>query len=334
MPTLIVNLLADSPGTKYGWYRFQFSVGADAYITKITNQSIGTLWFPRQGATQIDFYDPSTFVKLDPLNIPSNWMSPDDLQGVYGFSAPHCPVEIVAIAAVPDSKPSDPDPEGFPDPIGVPDTNTEHDDVGDPSPGPALPYIQIEVEYVLALPVMFNPVIHVISASDRRQDGCGKTFYGVGSSLTLGVLIGSFSGGPISSTNYDWHLSGAQITAGAVDEVTAVPTITIELDQPGTVHVSVDVVIDTSITGGSQPVPQSTSRTATFGCSVLTDEQAALAQRICRLLSSVLPIRQFVFPGDPAKRPDMGDVLEAAELAREHAGDLVELVGEIRRFES
>jgi hypothetical protein len=124
-----------------------------------------------------------------------------------------------------------------------------------------LPYIQIEVEYILALPVVFNPVIHGISASDRRQDGCGNTFYGVGSSLTLGILIGSFSGGPIGSTSYDWHVSGAQITAGTVDEVTAVPTITIELDQPGTGQALItrSAILTSGVSGrnirGSMPRP-------------------------------------------------------------------------------
>lgn len=302
MPSQLINLLADTPGAKYGWYRFRFGKGLDAWLTSVSNRTLGTLWFPRFGEQYVSVMNPSTVVQLDSYYSGSPPMSPDQMLAVFGSAIPRCPVDINALAAVPDAGVPQPNPEGFPDPIAVP--SSEPDDVSDLTSGPALPYMQVEVEYLLASAVDFVPAIRTAQAPPIQGDGCGNYFYLVGGSITLRASVDALIASSLATgTTYVWHVTGAPVSAGTVDQPSVDPSITLLLSSPGTILVSVEVTVQTEVGSGIQVVQQSTTRTAKITLHVLTESQAELTREMCRLLQETLPIRSFVFPGSPAQRP-------------------------------
>src|SRR5206468_3682916 len=70
---------------------------------------------------------------------------------------------------------------------------------------------------------------------------------------------------------------------------------------PGTVSVSVEVTVTTQVGQGIQIVTESSTHTAAYQFEVLTPDESALVAALCKLLQETLPIRRFVFPGDPYK---------------------------------
>jgi len=241
------------------------------------------------------------------------------------------------IAAVPDAGVPQPDPEEFPDPIPVPsdDESQAGNDVSDPLSGPALPYLQVEVEYLLATLVDFVPAIWPARTTPVQDDGCGGRFYLTGASITLAATVNALvTSNPVGGTLYTWHVTGAQVAAGTVDMPSTNPAITLQLATPGTVRITVDVDVRTTVGSGIQTVQQSTVRTAKLSLLVLTESQAELAQVLCRLFQETLPIRRLVFPGDPAKRlspADTGQLHALAVQVQEHAATLARLLDVVLR---
>jgi hypothetical protein len=318
MPSQLLNLLADAPGVKYSWYRFEFGQGLNAWVTSITNRTLGTLWFPLKGLEYVNVQDPSTVVQLDSSYSGAPPLSPEQLQAVYGSPIPQCPVNIAVIAAVPDAGVSAPDPEGFPDPLPVP-SKDEADapaptgmfddpieqaggDVSDPLSGPALPYMQVEVEYILATAVDFVPAIRTTQRPPVQDDGCGRHFYLTGGNITLAAMVDALvTANPVIATTYTWHVTGAQVVAGMVEKSTTMPIISLQLATPGAVLIAVDVTVQTTVGSGIQTLQQSTSRSTQISLLVLSETEAEMARVLCKLWLDTLPIRRLVFPGDPAE---------------------------------
>ena len=123
-------------------------------------------------------------------------------------------------------------------------------------------------------------------------------------------VYGIHADGTVKSTTFTWHVSGAQVVNGVTEAATTDPTITLLLDTSGAVAVDVDVVVTTEIGSGIQVETESGQQTGTVRFNVLTEQEAIMARLVCRIWQHTLPIRKFIFPGDPARRRYTPDELQ------------------------
>jgi hypothetical protein len=168
-----------------------------------------------------------------------------------------------------------------------------------------------------------------------QDDGCGRHFYLTGGNITLAAMVDTLvTVNPVVGTTYTWHVTGAQVVAGMVDQPTTTPIITLQLATPGTVLIVVDVTVQTTVGSGIQTLQQSTNRTAQMSLLVLSATEAEMARVLCRMWQETLPIRRLVFPGDPAERlsPAEAEKLKAGAVrVQEDAATLARLLSPFLR---
>ena len=295
MPKINAYLLADYNPQEIGTvYRLRVGDGVSGWITDITNKAIGPLWFPKYGNTSYDFNNPAATLKVSSFAS----MGQAGLATVYGSPTPVFPVEIVAII----------------DYMGSPWDDTGHDgsmDVGTRKPGLPPPYMEVEMDYQFPATVGFNASIHVNQHDPWYNDGCNHVFQLVGATMVLSPVVGGIvADGVISGTTYQWHVSGAQVIGGRVDVPTDGQPLTLSLTEPGTVAVTLQVVVTSQIGTGGNVVTETGTRMEQYHVEVLTEQEAAMATALCRLWQQTLPIPQMVFPGDPARVRSMPAVAE------------------------
>src|SRR5437588_11959184 len=201
METRLINLQQSEVGSDYTAYRYSLA-GIGGWLTRLTNLTVGTLWFPRFGRQSYSVHDPSTVVRVDSFSL----MSPEDIAAVYGSPSPPFPLEIIALTDFIDPRLGDNGTDFEADP-GHPDWG---DDVSPGSPGPTLPYLQVSADYILNWPITFDLAIFPAGHTKWQRDECGHRFLLVGSTLTVGAAISSVqTDGTVISTKYKWYVAGA-----------------------------------------------------------------------------------------------------------------------------
>lgn len=289
MPSVLkeVYLVQEAVTGTSARYGGTFGGGIDGWLTGLMNRTLGPVYFPRFGRTDADINNPTTVVQIDSMRA----LTPSDLLAVFGSPAPSLPVDLSLLVFYP----------GF-----TGDDNTDTDlppsaNAGDDADGfingPTLPYLQLEVQYLTATPVDFSIDVEVEDLLGKVQyDSCGHAFRLVGSSVQLTAAVTNVrAAGTVTSTKFEWTIAGASLTNGSLTD----PTITLVCDQPRIVNVDLRAVITTQQGSGIQVETQTTARTVSFGFVVLTPAEAAASEILCRILQETLPIRRFVFPGDP-----------------------------------
>jgi hypothetical protein len=323
MPSINAYLVADWPKGGTTVFRLRIGDGQKGWITKITNKTLGPLWFPRLGDNSYNIHNPAATLRVDSVIDQGAPMGPSELTTVYGSPTPVFPVEIVAIIDYGGTDEGDDNtdqepPQAQPDgsiPITGGDDMGNADDTPDNKYVPTLAYMEVGVDYKLAAPVQFNAAIRVDKHDPFQNDGCGHLYQLVGSTIVFSPMIDSIiADGVITSTSYRWHVTGAEVTGGVVDADTDGQPLTLALTTPGTTSVTLDVTITSTIGTGIDVLTETGTRTSTYQLYVITQLEAGVARAVCRLLQETLPIHHLIFPGDPAR--SRGSPAQQRALAR------------------
>lgn len=285
MPSVTKYLVADYNLQEKTTTTYRLTIDpALGWITDITNETIGTLWFPKYGVPNPDPTNSATTLKVGSLAA----MGQAGVAAVYGSPTPVFPVEIVALI----------------DYAGSPwhDSGTDSSmDVSTRKPGLPPPLMEVKVDYRLPAPVEFSARIQLVQHDPWYNDGCNHRFQLVGSTLVLAPAVsGVTADGVITSTTYRWHVVGAQALAGTVDQSTDNQPLKLSLNLPGTVVVTLQATVTSQVGTGPSAIVETGTRVATYAVEVLTPQEAELAVALCKLLQETLPIPRMVFPGDPA----------------------------------
>jgi len=316
-----IYLLADDP--KQGMIRYHglLGDGIAGWLIGLVNQASGPIWFPKYGFSNPDINNQDTVKQLPFMQS----MTPEDIVAVFGSPSPTLPVEITAILPYigfdgddnTGQGPVDPTPknneEQKKDPFSQygPDADGWGEDADGYIEGVTQPYLEVEAVYLTAAPVCFNLALSTMAQSPSQYDGCGHSFQIAGSTMVVTANVyGIHADGTVKSTTFTWHVSGAQVVNGVTEAATTDPTITLLLDTSGAVAVDVDVVVTTEIGSGIQVETESGQQTGTVRFNVLTEQEAIMARLVCRIWQHTLPIRKFIFPGDPARRRYTPDELQ------------------------
>lgn len=304
MPSANVYLVADYnlQEKTTTTYRLLVGDGVQGWLTDIKNMTIGPLWFPKYGIRSHDVNDPAATLKVASFAS----LGQTGLTAVYGSATPVFPIEVVAII----------DYRGSP---WSPSGTDSSMDVSTRKPGLPPPYMEVELDYRFPAPVEFNATIHVDQHAPWNDDGCGHLFQLVGAVMVLSPRVDSIvADGVVTGITYQWHVTGAQVIGGKVDVSTDNQPLTLSLDTPGTVVVTLQVVVTSNVgAGGVNSVTETGTQTKDYRVEVLTGAEAAMAAALCKLRQETLPIPRMVFPGDPAK---VRSLPEVAQRLRELRG--------------
>jgi hypothetical protein len=265
---------------QYTAYRLKVGEGISGWLTGLQNKTLGPLWFPLFGHASYDLQDPGTVRKVDSFKS----MTPEDIQAVYGSPNPPFPVEVVALSNYVNPHSGD---------DGTDSDDDEPDDVSAGAVPPDLPYMEVELDYLLAWEVVFTLAVQPGDSTKWHWGECTeKRYLSVGDRITLTALVDNLQadGAAVSDTTYRWHVTGAQVVIGTPDVVGHDEFIALSAATPRTVSVSVEATVTTEVDQGTQIMKVSGTRTATFQFEVLTPDEAAIIEKYCRLLEATLPI--------------------------------------------
>jgi hypothetical protein len=278
--TKLVELYAGDPKGHTLRYEGIFGPGLKGWLVGLTNKTLGPIYFQLLGAAPIDITNPSTFLEVDSMRS----LTVDNLKAVFGSPAPQLPVDIAFTIFYP----------GFKGDSGTDSSMDVHF-----ASGPTLPLLELEVQYLLASPVSFFVDVQTkdVGGPGLQFDSCGNVFRITGSTVTLTASVEDLQAqGMLASTKFTWKVSGATVTGGSLDS----STITLLLDQSRSVQIEVVVDVVTQQGSGAQIETETTTQSSSFSMMVLSPADAALSNAVCKILQATLPIRRFVFPGDPA----------------------------------
>lgn len=280
--TLYADVLAAK--VKHTVYRNTVKNGVKTWVTKITNNTVGDLWFPLYGQTSNDITDPTATLKVASLQS----LGPDELTAIYDSPSPLLPLEIVAISDYAGDRWDD----------GGTDSSM---DVSTRKPGDARPIIEVILTLDLPPKIDFTADLDITN-SQLYNDGCNRLFQLVGGAVALRPIVRNLVAvGTVQSTTYTWTVKGGSLATGILGPTTDASPITVSLDRPGTLLVTLDVTVTSQLGAGAHADVETATSRASYKLEVLTTEEANFAAVLCKLQQETLPIPTLVFPGDPAR---------------------------------